>query len=178
MDTILLLLPIALVVVLYFYLSIFKKKKFDKEIILATLAASVIYLLVSFIVIKVSIGLQEFDTEIWSGQIIGHYHKEEWDEWHPPRIETYTTTENGKTVTKTRTIPGYWEHHPAINRITTSDGGDINVYESRYGVKFDDNYPNTEDELRLHFPIGFPSSSTHIYKNKVQSSYSIFRHGI
>lgn len=119
------------------------------------------------------------DYEIWSGEITGVYHKEEWDEWHPPQTYTTTETVNGKTVTRTHTKPGYWEHHNAINRITTTDNGTESVgygYSPNTGerVKFNDSYPNTEAELALYYPIGTPSASFHSYKNLLKLDKSLY----
>lgn len=119
---------------------------------------------------------QTADIEIWSGKITEVKHIEEWDEWHPPKTETYTTTDSkGNTKTHTRTIPGYWEHHYSENYITTSDNGTIRVYETPDGKKFSDNFVNSTKELEEYYPVGQATASTHTYKNKVQSSNSVFK---
>lgn len=119
---------------------------------------------------------QTTDTEIWSGKITKVEHIEEWDEWHPPREETYTTTDSkGNTVTHTRTIPGYWEHHEAENYITTSDDGTIRVYKTPDGKKFTDDFVNSTKELEEYYPVGAATASVHTFVNKVQASYSLFK---
>lgn len=175
--SIILLVPIAIVVIVAAYFRIYKKLNIlSSEYLIMFVVVSLLYLGICAAIGYGSISAQEYDTENWSGKIIGHYHKEEWDEWHPPRTETYTTTVNGKSVTHTRTIPGYWEHHPAVNRIQTSDAGEISVHYGMNGVALNDSWPNTTQELASVFPLGTPTASTHSYKNKVQASYSIFKH--
>lgn len=117
------------------------------------------------------------DIEIWSGRIIEIQHKEEWDEWHPPvdTVNTYTDSE-GNSYTTVTTTPGYWEHHKAKNSIKTSDDGWHNVYKSIDGsVVFNDDYPNTTEELSQYYAVGQATSSLHSYKNKLQFSKSLFK---
>ena len=127
------------------------------------------------VVLAVDYSIRTSDTEIWSGQITNVYHKEEWDEWIPPRTETYTTTSNGRTVTRTRIIPGRWVHHYAKNSITTTDNGTISVDITPTGERLTDDYVNSTEELALHFPIGSPTASFHQYTNKIKASNSVFK---
>lgn len=120
---------------------------------------------------------QTNDTEIWSGKIIKVEHIEEYDEWHEPRIETYTTTDSkGNVTTHTRTIPGYWEHHYAENYIETTDNGRIRISNTPDGRKLSDIFVNSNEELEEHYPIGSPTASLHTYENKLKASYSILKH--
>lgn len=119
---------------------------------------------------------QTTDTEIWSGKITEVEHIEEYDEWHPPREETYTTTDSkGNTQTHTRTIPGYWEHHYAENYITTTDNGRYSVSETPDGKKLTDNFVNSTKELEEYYPVDSATASIHTFTNKVQASYSLFK---
>lgn len=140
----------------------------------------VISIVITFIIITIDYSSQVTDKEVWSGSVVDWEHKEEWDEWHPPKTttETYTTTVNGQSVTKTRTKtkPGYWEHHYAKNKIKTSDDGWFTVKESPTGKKFDDSWPNDDKPLKEFWPKGLPTASTHTYVNKVNASYSIYKH--
>lgn len=162
---------------LVIYLFIAGAMFYLQAVELETIIIGVIGILLSYsIIISIDYFIKTTDTEVWSGKITKVEHKEEWDEWHPPRTETYTTTDsNGKTTTHTRTIPGYWEHHDAENRITTSDQGTIYVYQTPDGKRFTDDFVNTTEELAKYYPIGQATASTHSYRNKVQASYSIFK---
>lgn len=136
-----------------------------------------ISVLLDIIIIAVDYRIQTDDNEIWSGQITKVEHREEWDEWIPPRTETYTETNSkGKTITKTRIISGYWEHHDAENYITTSDNGTESVYKTLDGKSFNDSFVNSTKELEEYYPIGKPTASIHTYENKLRASYSIFKH--
>ena len=116
-------------------------------------------------------------VEVWSGKITKVEHKEERDEWHPPETKTYTEIDSkGETVTKTKTVPGYWEHHDAENYITTTDQGEISVDKTPDGKRLTDSFVNSTKELEKYYPIGQGTASTHTYTNKVKSSYSIFKH--
>ncbi|AEO93406.1 gp144 [Bacillus phage G] len=117
--------------------------------------------------------IQTTDTEVWSGSVIEWSHDEEWDEWHPP-VTTCTTDSNGKQ--NCTTTPGYWEHHYAENHIKTSDKGWIYVDKSPDGKRFDDNWPNDSSVLKKYWPEGTPTASRHTYTNKVNASYSIYKH--
>lgn len=124
--------------------------------------------LITIIVTGIDFSIQTSDEEVWSGRIISVDHKEEWDE---VVTETYADDE-GKEHTKT-----HIEHHNAENSIKTSDNGFTYVNKSLDGAtRFDDRYPNTTQELEKFYPIGTPTSSVHTYKNKVQASYSIYKH--
>lgn len=128
-------------------------------------------------IVGIDYKMQTEDHEIWSGKITEVEHIEEWDEWIPPKTEEYTeTTSDGKTVTKTRVIPGYWEHHDAENYITTTDKGRESVYKTLDGKEFTDDFVNSNKELEKYYPIGKPTASVHTYENKLKASYSIFRH--
>lgn len=136
---------------------------------------SVITLLVSIMLSASIVGIdyiqQITDTEVWSGYVESVKHKEEYDE-----IKTEEIKDSKGKVTGHRT---YVVHHEAENQIKTTDDGWINVKASQDGsVKFNDRYPNTNEELTQHWKIGTPSASVHTYTNKVQSSYSIYRHDI
>lgn len=116
---------------------------------------------------------QTYDTEVWSGTVSSVDHKEEWDEYHPETTSCSKDSDGNRVCT---THKAYWEHHKAQNYIYTTDGGKIKVdnpYES--GRPFDDDYPNSDDELMEFFPIGAPSASVHHYVNRVKASYSLFK---
>lgn len=110
---------------------------------------------------------QTDDTEVWSGKVINWDHKEEYDELV---TETHTDSK-GNTYTDS-----HWEHHYAKNKIETSDNGWMRVNKSNDGKRFDDSWPNTTEELENMWPLGSPSASSHTYENKVQASYSVFKH--
>lgn len=132
---------------------------------------------INILIVSIDYHYKTVDTEIWSGEIIKVEHNEEYDQWHPPRTETYTTTDsNGKTITKTRTIAGYWEHHNATNYVTTSDSGTTYVSKTPDGTRLTDSFVNSTEELEQYYPIGNPTASVHTYKNKVKSSYSLYKH--
>ncbi|MEM4994856.1 hypothetical protein WKH56_20040 [Priestia sp. SB1] len=123
--------------------------------------------------IATDVAIQTMDTEVWSGEIVDWKHDEEWDEWHPP---VTTCTSDSKGNQSCTTTPGYWEHHYAENYIKTSDNGWIYVNKLPDGRKMDDSYPNKTEELKKYWKKGTPTASTHLYSNKVQASYSIFKH--
>ncbi len=179
MQLIYMLFPLIFTLIIFTLIMIIQIN--DKNYSIKNFSICLIYLFFSIIVnFFFMVGIERIsgdDVEIWSGRIIEIQHKEEWDEWIPPKIETYTTTDkNGKQVTHTRTIPGYWKHHYAENLIKTSDDGWKNVYASSdRKVKFNDNYPNTESELNEYYPVGQPTSSFHSYQNKLNFSKSLFK---
>ena len=159
-------------ILILFLVSIIIEYNTDKKYI-CTIVVTVIATIVTLIIVGVNISSQTMDTEIWSGKITKVEHKEEFDEWHEPTTETYTDS-NGNI--QTRIIDGYWEHHYAENYITTSDNGRMSVNGSIDGkVKFDDKYPNSNEELEQHYKVGTPTASEHTYENKVQASYSIYK---
>jgi hypothetical protein len=119
------------------------------------------------------INSQITDTEIWSGTVVEWEHVEEWDEWHPPS-ESCSTDSNGKR--SCTTTPGYYEHHNATNSIKTSDEGWISVEQAPEGKSFNDEWPNDDTILKKHWPKGTPTASNHKYINKVNASYSIYKH--
>lgn len=152
--------------------------QYDRYAEFSKLGITSIILILSFIFIQVSdYKHQTDDEEIWSGKIESVEHIEEWDEWIPPRTETYTTTDSkGRTTTHTRVIPGYWVHHDAENYVTTTDDGTNRVYKVPNGKKLTDNFVNSTKELEEHYPIGRPTASVHSYENKLKASNSIFKH--
>ncbi|BAO04729.1 uncharacterized protein CBO05P1_010 [Clostridium botulinum B str. Osaka05] len=124
--------------------------------------------LITIIVTGVDFSIQTSDEEVWSGRIVSVNHEEEWDE---VVTETYKD-DDGKEHIET-----HIEHHNAKNSIRTSDKGNITVNKSLdEKTRFDDSYPNTTQELEKFYPIGMPTSSVHTYENKVQASYSIYKH--
>lgn len=153
----------------------------EKDKILLSLGFSLIFIFVSifsnFLVLRLIEYSASVDTEIWSGRIEHIEHKEEWDEWIPPKKEQYTETDiNGNKIKKERTIPGYWKHHYAENIIKTSDNGTMYVDSSPDGLtKFNDSYPNSNEELSLYYKLGQPTASFHKYENKLQFSKSLFK---
>lgn len=151
---------------------------FINKIDLSTVAICLMIIVLSYsAIVGIDYIQQTNDYEIWSGKVTKVRHEEEWDEWHPPRTETYTETDSkGNTVTKTREIPGYWEHHEAKNYITTSDEGEFRVYETLDGKKFNDSFVNSNTELEEYYPVGMATASVHNYENKLKASYSIFKH--
>lgn len=157
----------------FFMLSI--RRGFD--IYKCIIALAVLIIFIVCIITYVDLGFKTMDTEIWSGEITSVEHNEEWDEWIPPRTETYTTTDSkGNIVTKTRIIDGYWEHHDASNYITTSDEGRKYVSKTPNGKSFTDSFVNSNSELEEYYPIGSPTASVHTYKNKVKTSYSLYKY--
>lgn len=150
----------------------------EKEIDIKVVGICALVIAISYgVIVGIDYSMQTTDYEIWSGKITEVEHIEEWDEWIPPRTEEYTeTTSDGKTVTKTRVIPGYWQHHDAENYITTTDKGKEKVYETLDGKEFTDDFVNSNKELEKYYPIGKPTASVHTYENKLKASYSIFKH--
>lgn len=131
-------------------------------------------LLVTIAIVSIDYYSQVTDTEVWSGTVVDWKHEEEWDEWHPPVESCSTDSKGNRSCT---TTPGYWEHHPAENHIKTSDNGWMSVKKSPDGEKkFNDSWPNDVGPLKEYWPEGTPSASTHKYINKVNASYSIYRH--
>lgn len=139
--------------------------------------SSILFLIVGIIVFSLTViidqEVQSIDTEVWSGKVVDWNHEEEWDEYHPPLTTCTTDSKGNQSCT---TTPGYWEHHPAENAIKTTDAGWVYVDKLPNGKEMDDSYPNKKSELKKYWPYGTPTASVHTYKNKVQASYSIFRH--
>lgn len=164
------ILAIILLLIFAVGFEILTDKSWVKPIIIIVTA-------IAFIAVTIVIDYdsQTTDTEVWSGSIIHVEHKEEWDEWHEPYDTTYTDSD-GKVHTKHH--PGYWEHHNAENYIETSDEGSIYVDNSPDGKIYNDSWPNSTEELEKMWTIGSPSASVHTYVNKVQASYSIYKHDI
>jgi hypothetical protein len=130
-------------------------------------------LVLYLIIIAIDYSVQTTDVEVWSGTIVDWKHDEEWDEWHPP-VTTCTTDSKGNQ--SCTTTPGYWEHHYAENYIKTTDNGWTYVDKLPDGTDMDDDYPNKTEELKKYWKAGTPTASTHSYTNKVQASYSVFKH--
>jgi hypothetical protein len=145
----------------------------NQTIIIGGIGAILISFVLTGIVYWVDISSQTTAEEVWSGKITSVQYIEEWDEWIPPETHTYT---DSKGNSHTETTPGYWKHHDAENSIITSDEGEMSVDCAPNGQEFNDSYPNTDAELEKYYPIGQPTSSVHTYENKVQASYSIYRH--
>lgn len=116
------------------------------------------------VVVMIDQSAQTTDTEVWSGTVVDWDHDEEYD-------ETVTDYDSKGNVSGYHTV-----HHDADNHIKTSDGGWISVSRSPDGRKFNDSWPNKASELKQMWPEGTPTASTHTYENKVQASYSIYRH--
>ena len=135
--------------------------------------ASLAIVLLAFMIYSLDISKQLEDTEVWSGTVVDWKHTEEWEEWIPPR-KTCSTDVNGKE--SCITIPGYTLHHDATNQIKTSDNGWKKVKQSPDGRAFDDEWPNDVEELKAFWPLGTPTASKHTYVNKVNASYSIYKH--
>ena len=138
---------------------------------------SMIILFINGFIIFVDYKSRTDCEEVWSGKITSVEHNEEWDEYHPAWDEEITTTDKkGKKHTKTIHHPAYTEHHNATNYITTSDEGSKEVTETLDGKPFTDSFVNSNTELEEYYPIGMPTASVHIYENKVQASYSVYKH--
>ncbi len=125
---------------------------------------AVIAVVITAATICIDQSVRTSDTEVWSGYITDWDHDEEYDE------TVYDYDDKGN-VKGSHTV-----HHDAENRIKTSDGGWISVSKAPNGKKFNDFWPNKASELKELWPEGTPTASTHTYKNKVQASYSIYRH--
>jgi hypothetical protein len=158
------LIPIMLFIVGLFVYELIAVKK-NKRVWVWPIVASCIGIFITFIVVGIDYNIQVSDEEIWSGSITEINHTEEYDEWH----EGYRDSEGNWHE-------GYTEHHYASNTIKTSDGGLFYVNESPNRKEFNDSWPNTTMELTQYWKIGDPTASVHMYKNYVQSSYSIYKH--
>ena len=175
--TIYIIISLVIFLIAYF-ITLYANKFKDTEMI--TIAAGIILLVcivLDGIIYLVNYNAKTKCEEVWSGQVVSVNHKEEWDEWHPPYDEEVTETDSkGKTHTKIIHHPGYWEHHDAENYIKTTDNGKFYVYNVPTGQKLTDDFVNSDEELEEYYPIGMPTASIHTYTNKVQSSYSIYKH--
>lgn len=172
--------PIIISTVLGIGLSLFishKRKNLDLIVAFGIIA---IFIAVPGIVIPFDKAAQTDDVEVWSGEIVDHYFKDDWDEWHPPKWVTKTKTVyvNGKAKKKTYKVlkPGWTEHHRAIFKIKASDTGWIHVNKSPDGTDLDDDFPNSVEYLQNAWKLGYPTASTHHYENKLQASYSLYKH--
>ena len=161
-------IPIILVAVILFVYQLLQSRHWLRVVVPTALSA-----LLMGIVLLIDYGAQTNDVEIWSGYIEDWKHTEEWDEYHPP-VTTCTTDSNGKQSCHTK--PGYWEHHPAENHLKTTDRGWFSINRTPDGKKMDDRYPNKTSELKEMFPEGTPTASRHRYTNKIQASYSVYKH--
>ena len=136
-----------------------------------------VILIINSLVVFIDYKSQTDCSEVWSGKITSNKHIEEWDEWHKPWDETVTEKDSkGKSHTKTIHHDGYWEHHNAENYIKTSDNGEFSVSQTPDGRQLNDNFVNSTQELNEYYPINKPTASIHTYENKVQASYSIYKH--
>ncbi len=152
------------------------KVKYDTDIKIIFMVP-IVAVLICGIIIGVDYSSKTSCEEVWSGKIISVEHNEEWDEYHPAWDEEVTETDSkGKTHTKTIHHPAWTEHHDAENYITTSDEGKSFVSKTLDGKRFTDDFVNSNDELKEYYPIGMPTASVHTYVNKVQASYSIYKH--
>lgn len=171
-------LGICLVIIVGIILTIlrfiFNKSELKNIIIIGGM---LICLIINSFIVVIDYHGQTDCQEVWSGQITSVKHNEEWDEYHPAWDEEVTKTDSkGKTHTKIIHHPAWTEHHDAENYIYTSDNGCNSVYETKEGKHFTDNFVNSNEELEEYYPIGMPTASIHTYENKVQASYSIFKH--
>lgn len=159
-----------LIIVIISFIIYINKGYFKLEDLIITVL--LIFITDLFIIFS-DYNIQVNDVEVWSGKIIEVNHTEEWDEWIPPRTETYVTSDGkGGTTTETRIIAGYWQHHSASNEIKTTDNGWIYVSNTPDGKRMNDDFVNSNKELAKYFPIGNATASTHIYENKLKASYS------
>jgi len=161
-------IPVLLGILLLFALEYFTFQKW-----LRATALSIFSIILMAIIVGIDFVAQTTDTEVWSGYIEDWKHKEEWDEWHPSKTTCKTDSDGHRTC---RTKQGYWEHHEAENELKTTDNGWFQVYYTPDGEEMDDSYPNSTSDLKSLFKKGTPTASTHTYMNKVQSSYSTYRH--
>lgn len=136
-------------------------------------AFGVASIIITGLIVIIDYQAQVTDYELWSGTVIDWEHVEEWDEWIPP-VTSCTTNDKGQQ--SCTTTPGYWVHHDAENHIKTSDKGWIYVNKSPDGKKFNDSWPNNDSVLKEYWPEGTPTASKHRYVNKVNASYSIYKH--
>lgn len=176
MDNVLISIGILLLAYFISYLLYVKKNNLIDS--LEALAIILVVLIcLNTIIILIDYESQTNCEEVWSGMVISVEHKEEYDEYHTEETRTYTTTDSdGNTITHTETTPAYWEHHNATNYIDTTDKGKIYVNKTPDGKLLTDDFVNSNKELEQYYPIGYSTASIHTYENKVQASYSIYRH--
>lgn len=164
--------PVFLVALVLLVVEMIKTRNFLRVFIITLIST-----ILMGITVAIDFTTQTMDTEVWSGQVTNWNHKEEWDEWHQPETTCTTTTDSkGNSKQECKTKPGYWEHHDAENYIYTTDNGWISVSKSPDGKKFNDSWPNEVTILQQYWPNGTPSASAHTYVNKIQASYSTYRH--
>jgi hypothetical protein len=161
-------IPAVLLGLTIILVEIFKGKNFVRAVIFIAISIAI-----TGATVGIDFAIQTADTEVWSGQVTGWDHDEEYEEWHPP-VTSCTTDSKGKQ--SCTTTPGYYEHHYAENHIYTTDDGWVYVDHAPNGREFDDNWPNTAGPLKKYWPAGTGTASTHSYVNKVQASYSIYKH--
>lgn len=161
-------IPVIIVAIILFIYQLLNSRKWLRVVVPTALCA-----IIMGISVAIDYSAQTSDIEVWSGHVEEWKHTEEWDEYHPP-VTTCTTDSNGKKSCTTR--PGYWEHHPAENELKTTDRGWFHIYYTPEGKRMNDRFPNRTAELEEMFPKGTPTASRHRYTNKLQASYSIYRH--
>lgn len=176
-------IPIVILCVIIVAISLIKK--IDLAIMFSVIGASILIGLITYII---GVGGMSADQEVWSGYVVDWEHKEEYIEHIPAKWKTYYVTESyqkydstkKRTVTRTRRIkkkryvPAKDVYHSATNRIKTTDSGWMRVYDFK-GRKFNDNWPNTTEELKQMWKPNSPSASVHTYENKIQNSDSIYK---
>lgn len=162
------MIPLVIVAFVLFLYEAFTDRQFVRILI-----AVVSGLVITVAAVGIDYAVKTTDTEVWSGVIEDWDHEEEWDEWVPPETVCTTDSKGNQSCT---TKPGYMIHHPATNRVKTTDDGWKSVSRAPDGRKMDDYWPNTTKELKKLFPEGTATASTHTYTNKVQSSYSLYKH--
>lgn len=161
-------IPLVLLAIVLFIYQMFRSHNWLGVIIPVAVVA-----LMTSAIIAIDISSQTADVEVWSGYIEDWEHKEEWDQYYPP-VTSCTTDANGRQSCST--TPGYWVHHPAKNKLKTTDRGWFSVSKTPDGEKMDDDFPNKTEELQEMFPKGTATASPHRYVNKVNASYSIYKH--
>ena len=161
-------LPVVILGLVVIFLKVIYKKEWKIPLIIILVSA-----ILTSSTVAIDYHLQTDDQEVWSGRITDVSHKDAWDEWIPPSTSCTTDSKGNQSCT---TTAGYYEHHPAENEVQTSDNGWTEVYRTPNGLVINDDFPRSRDELLKYFPIGTPTASVHTYENKVQASYSIFKH--
>lgn len=161
-------IPIFLLGLSLFVFEFLKSRKWIRACVFTALS-----ILIMGITIAIDYSAQTTDTEIWSGYVEDWNHKEEWDEYIPPKT-TCTTDSKGKQSCTTE--PGYWVHHDAENKLKTTDNGWFDIHYTPDGRRMNDSFPNHTSELEKMFPYKTPTASKHSYVNKVKASYSIYKH--
>ncbi len=142
---------ITINVITIILISQIKKFRLSRRIVKYLLINSSLTIMSYFLVIY----CRTTSYEIWSGKIIAVHHIEEYNQ----RIGNLTILRNAR------------------NYVETSDWGKLEVCRSVDGkTKFNNSFPNTNKQLEKFYPINASTASVHAYKNKVRSSYSIYKH--